>query len=344
MDSGTNLPIVATIPAGNPPTLARMLGPLGVDPRSEDVYRRVLAAPGRSVGALAAELGWSASAVRRQLQQLTALRLVRVSAGAVQAEPPELALRDLLQAESARLVDAQTALSQARLAVPDLVAEFRATTPALAEEHGLQTLAGVEGIRTLADLCLRTDGDLSFLRADQWMGDTSAAVDELVVEQVAAGRVSRAIYPVHVLDDVPDPVRARTEAGEQVRVLPELTARLAIFGTTAAVTTELWERPTGNRLAIRQPGLVRALQAYFDALWARAVVPPELAPDGIGGVDDERRQLLVLMREGAIDQQIARASGVSVRTVRRRIAAVMEELGATSRFGAGVEAARRGWI
>ncbi len=333
-----------TVPAGDAHTLARLLGPLGVDSRSEDVYRRVLAAPGRSVAELAAALGWSPGAVRRQLRQLTALQLVRVSAGAVHAEPPELALRDLLQAESARLVDAQTALSQARLAVPDLVAEFRASSPAAAEEHGLQTLAGVEGIRTLADLCLRTDGPLAFLRADQWLGDTSAAVDELVVEQVGAGRASRAIYPVHVLDDVPDRVRARAEAGEQVRVLPELTARLAIFGTTAAVTTELWERPTGNRLAVRQPGLVRALQAYFDALWARAVVPPELATDGSLGIDDDRRQLLVLMREGAIDQQIARASGVSVRTVRRRIAAVMAELGASSRFGAGVEAARRGWI
>ena len=44
------------------------------------------------------------------------------------------------------------------------------------------------------------------------------------------------------------------------------------------------------------------------------------------------------------DEQIARALGMSVRTVRRRVADLMDELGADSRFQAGVEAVRRGWI
>ena len=37
------------------------------------------------------------------------------------------------------------------------------------------------------------------------------------------------------------------------------------------------------------------------------------------------------------------ALGVSGRTLRRRIAQVQEELGATSRFQAGLQAGRRGW-
>jgi DNA-binding NarL/FixJ family response regulator len=35
---------------------------------------------------------------------------------------------------------------------------------------------------------------------------------------------------------------------------------------------------------------------------------------------------------------------MSLRTVRRRVAELIEELGAQSRFQAGVEAVRRGWI
>jgi DNA-binding NarL/FixJ family response regulator len=35
---------------------------------------------------------------------------------------------------------------------------------------------------------------------------------------------------------------------------------------------------------------------------------------------------------------------MSLRTVRRRVAEVMAELGADSRFQAGVEATRRGWL
>ncbi|WP_344835625.1 hypothetical protein [Nonomuraea dietziae] len=44
------------------------------------------------------------------------------------------------------------------------------------------------------------------------------------------------------------------------------------------------------------------------------------------------------------DDSIARHLGVSVRTVRARFADAMAELGAQSRFHAGVEAARRGWL
>jgi DNA-binding NarL/FixJ family response regulator len=54
--------------------------------------------------------------------------------------------------------------------------------------------------------------------------------------------------------------------------------------------------------------------------------------------------LLLELAGGAKDEQIARALGMSVRTVRRRVADLMDELGADSRFQAGVEAVRRGWI
>jgi DNA-binding NarL/FixJ family response regulator len=59
---------------------------------------------------------------------------------------------------------------------------------------------------------------------------------------------------------------------------------------------------------------------------------------------DLRRFLLQQLAAGAKDEQIARSLDLSLRTVRRRIADVMSDLGADSRFQAGVEAARRGWI
>ena len=49
-------------------------------------------------------------------------------------------------------------------------------------------------------------------------------------------------------------------------------------------------------------------------------------------------------RPGAKDEQIARTLGLSLRTVRRRVADLMIELGVDTRFQAGVEAARRGWL
>jgi DNA-binding NarL/FixJ family response regulator len=51
-----------------------------------------------------------------------------------------------------------------------------------------------------------------------------------------------------------------------------------------------------------------------------------------------------MLAAGAKDEQIARALGVSLRTVRRRVAALLADLGVRSRFQAGVEAMRRGWV
>lgn len=59
---------------------------------------------------------------------------------------------------------------------------------------------------------------------------------------------------------------------------------------------------------------------------------------------DRDRRVLSLLATGGTDQQIARTVGVSTRTVERRVARLMSSLGAATRFQAGVQAARRGWL
>nr|WP_254281022.1 helix-turn-helix transcriptional regulator [Frigoribacterium sp. VKM Ac-2836] len=56
------------------------------------------------------------------------------------------------------------------------------------------------------------------------------------------------------------------------------------------------------------------------------------------------RDLLALVAAGATDDVIAGQLGISSRTLRRRLHALFDELGASNRFHAGVEAARRGWV
>ncbi|MET4052720.1 DNA-binding CsgD family transcriptional regulator [Frigoribacterium sp. PvP054] len=56
------------------------------------------------------------------------------------------------------------------------------------------------------------------------------------------------------------------------------------------------------------------------------------------------RDLLALVAAGATDEVIASQLGISSRTLRRRLHALFDELGASNRFHAGVEAARRGWV
>jgi DNA-binding NarL/FixJ family response regulator len=83
--------------------------------------------------------------------------------------------------------------------------------------------------------------------------------------------------------------------------------------------------------------LTSALQVLFDQLWSQAT-PLRLSENA-----DPNTTLINLLASGMKDEAIARQLGVSGRTLRRRIAQVQEQLGATSRFQAGLQAGRRGW-
>ncbi|MEV6964063.1 helix-turn-helix domain-containing protein [Hamadaea sp. NPDC051192] len=79
--------------------------------------------------------------------------------------------------------------------------------------------------------------------------------------------------------------------------------------------------------------LLDATGALFEALWSKA------NPDRVlSAVDAEVAELLLA---GATDAAIARHLGVGPRTVQRRIAEFHRQLGATTRFQAGVQAAMR---
>jgi DNA-binding NarL/FixJ family response regulator len=100
------------------------------------------------------------------------------------------------------------------------------------------------------------------------------------------------------------------------------------------------ENEGGARLIVRAPGLVSLVSELFEQLWLRAA--PLDHPDD-AEVDD-RRRILELLMSGTKDETIARQLGLSLRTVRRRVAELMDELGARTRFQAGVEAHRRGLL
>ena len=82
--------------------------------------------------------------------------------------------------------------------------------------------------------------------------------------------------------------------------------------------------------------------AHFDAVNRRGPfdVPHEPdPPDGVSTLGDltpRQRQVVALMATGTGDEAIAASLGVSVRTVRSDIAALLDVLGVKTRFAAGV--------
>lgn len=148
---------------------------------------------------------------------------------------------------------------------------------------------------------------------------------------VAAGNVQRTIYPARTID-TPQGLqwlRSWSTVGEEQRLLPEVGSEYAVFGDVGAVALRRWGDLSSGYVLVRDPLLISALAAYFDLAWKHAHPVPH-AP-GAGG--DAR--LVELLGLGLKDEAIARFLGVGLRTVRRRIAALMSIHGVDTRFQLG---------
>jgi DNA-binding NarL/FixJ family response regulator len=91
--------------------------------------------------------------------------------------------------------------------------------------------------------------------------------------------------------------------------------------------------------------LIEHLYAMFEFMWISGKSFETDNTDAAGADRDELWQVILeQLAEGVKDDAIAHRLGLSVRTCRRHIAAIMEHLGASSRFQAGVLAHRRGLL
>ncbi|MGK5518214.1 hypothetical protein ACSNN9_02545 [Micromonospora sp. URMC 107] len=176
--------------------------------------------------------------------------------------------------------------------------------------------------------------------------ESTAATDR---ELLAAGVQCRCIYDRAAVEEsggLPT-IEELIRTGQQARVLPDLPMKMYIADDQQAILP-MQPGPIGQESAIivHPSALLDALRTLFDSLWRRAV-PLHLPADRGGGegrsrsteIDDGR--LVVLLLSGLTDEAIARQIGVGYRTVQRRIATLMSDLGARTRFQAGVQAAFR---
>jgi len=324
----------------------KLITALGFSPEVGRIYERLLGLAGQPYDEVLEALGLTAG-------EFEAVAVTLIDAGIVVARPeavrvlsPELAVSRLLESAAEGARNAHDLLLTISRALPHIAART-AGVPATQLEESAQPIDG-ELFRsrylpeTLATIVQRTTGDLAWLRPDQWREPWEEDMNALVAEVVASGRRVRAIYPVRALTEAPAVLEARAEIGEEVRLIPEPPTRLLVIGVTHTILPEPLGNAASPRIMVRQRGIVEAMGLFFEQLWERASPIAEYEQGAKG--DEVRRQLLAQLATGSQDEQIARRLGMSLRTVRRRVAEVMAELGAESRFQAGVEAARRGWL
>lgn len=139
-----------------------------------------------------------------------------------------------------------------------------------------------------------------------------------------------------------DILHARRESGEECRFARGLSFSVFVAdGTSAIVDLTSYDTSGQGCLLIHDRRLVLALAGLAEMVWRMAA---PTASDEPGTLDRQSHLILSLLTAGATDATIAARLGISQRTVERKVRVLMERLGAATRFQAGVQAARRGWL
>ena len=127
--------------------------------------------------------------------------------------------------------------------------------------------------------------------------------------------------------------------GERARTAP-VPMKLILVDSHTALIPSMRSYNPGHELRasiVRHALLVEALQWLFEAVWDASV--PIMA--SFSADNDPRRQMLVsLLMTGSTDSAIANTLNINVRSVRRWISELMDELGVTTRLQLGAALVR----
>lgn len=323
----------------------RRLKVLGLTGLEERVYLAMVREPGLSAAALARAAGVEPERMQRAVGRLVRLRLVRREPGGGDGfvpAPPDMALSALVHRCQAELAHIPAVAEQ-------LVATFREGS-LQADPGGL--LEVVRGQDEVADrfqsMLERAQVELLILDSPPYSPSRSECEVRWEETLLRRGVRCRVVYAQAALE-VPGRaqiVQRLVALGERARVLPRIPIKLAVVdGRTALLPLGI--APDAGRqcaIVVYRSALLSALGALFGALWDNATPLPSGGPPSEADVSPETERMLFLLAAGLKDEVIARQLAISPRTVRRRLAQLQGRLGARTRFQAGLQAAKRGWL
>ncbi|HEY3530678.1 MAG TPA: helix-turn-helix domain-containing protein [Nocardioides sp.] len=314
-----------------------MLESLGIRQVDEVVYRELLSRSEAESDELAAALERPPGDVTASLTALEELGLVHRLPGRpirVRAARPDVAVDVLVNRRKEELARAQ-------LAARDLLAEMPAEERHRPEDI-VEVLVGRAAIAArFEQLLVGTREELLVLDRPPYVSNPQRS-DQSVRRLLRDEVVVRGIYAPEALDlpGALEEAQDASRAGERSRVHADLPMKLAISDGRLAILPIGIEETIDAALCIRPSALMDALVRLFELLWAQAT--PIVAPTVGRGVTD--RELAALLAAGAKDDVVARHLGTSTRTLSRRVSQLMDHLHVRTRFQAGVQAVRLGWL
>lgn len=305
------------------------------------VYRYAVTRGGLpELGSAATELGLAPELVAEVISQLLAQRLLREDVDNPEllvAVDPELAGRLLVSPLEREIYQRRELIAQVQ-AQTELFRQDFARPAAVPAE--ISQIAGHQQVRG----CLQLAGDscrdeilvLQAGRQDTEDFDELLRLCEQLLERGVAVRIvcqhrSRADLTTRMK------LKKVIDAGGQVRTASHLPRAAVVFDRTTAVLIGAEGEPACAS-QLRDASVVGFLLDLFGQLWDEATPVAGAEAGYAEAADDLQQAIVAMMARGFTDEVLARKLGMSLRTCRRHIAALMRDLDAVSRFQAGVRA------
>ena len=146
-----------------------------------------------------------------------------------------------------------------------------------------------------------------------------------------------------------DAIRDGMTSASEVRVHTKLPVKMLAIDRCVALVPLARDDTTPAGVLIYPSAVLDALLGLFEHVWDSAVALHMVEAGAISGVADdalspEDKQLLSLLLAGLTDEAIAAHFRISVRTVQRKVHALMEMANVRTRMQLAWEAARQDWL
>ena len=324
----------------------------GLGALEEAVYDLLLDTQVLSFEELSEARSEPADALTRALERLEASGLVTRNAGTPQRyapTPPDLAIEALVLRRHGEL-------EQLRAHAVGLARRYWSAADRTDESSVVQVVRGAEAVRQhTVQIQRAARREVVIVDRPPYAGGVPRFNEEEIVA-LDRGVTYRCIYDAARLaepDTIADIFRY-VESGELARTLTDPPVKLLVADAEVAILPLHLNEPSFHDCAIvRGSSVVAALTTCFEALWGRSVPlsgTVVVSPGAPGEADAEgspsalERRIVRMLAAGVKDEAIARQLEVSSRTINRYMDRIMGKLGASTRFQAGLQAARHGWL
>jgi hypothetical protein len=319
-----------------------MLEVLGATTAEDRVYGHLATVVSAAETEIAAATGLSDDDVRIALAGLIDRGLA-----AHMADSPERFVAASLTVVESLISKRFAELRSAQKTLDGLTSQYRANSLARASDGAFEIVRGRDALRRCS-LNLLSSASSEVLNLIKPPIIAIRSEERVQPGESVRGRVifeTRALEPPGALEVVQKDLRSQ----DQIRVHTSLPIKMLAVDRSVALLPLAQPDTTPVGVLVRTSAVLDAFLALFEYVWASAVplhVDNANSPTPMGSsiLSDDDRRLLSLLLAGLTDEAIASHSGTSVRTVQRRVHALMNAAYVRTRMQLAWEAARQGWL